>query len=276
MKFSLAFCIICATFPLLCSSALPTEIGYPEDDGNKQTVSEFIHRNLVYNQQFRDSLIIDYISHGKVPASLRHWVSIKESLVDADGNTHNVEMFVAPDVVAIGSDDDYLRVPMLPMTAQQIADMCNAILPTRKISNLIHKHSKVQLVPHPMTPDSTMITMRIFAKHDSIVKSQMSECGAKIGDFIAGHKKDVVITNRIDSLPDRVHIYGWHYPDGKNIQPLYSGHTLPHVDYSHGIRLISRRIIVDGKEWDIVDLLHHPLLYALVSDEPGVMNKCSY
>ena len=41
MKFSLAFCIICATFPLLCSSALPTEIGYPEDDGNKQTVSEF-------------------------------------------------------------------------------------------------------------------------------------------------------------------------------------------------------------------------------------------
>ncbi len=40
------------------------------------------------------------------------------------------------------------------------------------------------------------------------------------GKLIAGHKKDVVITNRLLTMPKRVAIYGWHRPNGSPIQPL--------------------------------------------------------
>jgi len=39
--------------------------------------------------------------------------------------------------------------------------------------------------------------------------------GALPGQLTAGHKKDIVITNRIAGEPGRLFIYGWHYPDGK-------------------------------------------------------------
>jgi len=44
-----------------------------------------------------------------------------------------------------------------------------------------------------------------------------------------------------------VAIYGWHKLDGKPIQPLYTGHVDWYVDYSHGIRLVSRTIYIDNK-----------------------------
>ena len=40
---------------------------------------------------------------------------------------------VMPDYLAVGSDDDFVRMPMRPQTAQQIADAFGCVLPTRKI-----------------------------------------------------------------------------------------------------------------------------------------------
>lgn len=274
MKFHLVILALIAA--LAAHAQMPAAISYPAPEGSGMTVSQFYAATRHQPREFIDSLITDRVLHGDVPQSLRHWALISDTLADATGAMHSVTFAVSPDVLAIGSDSDYLRVPMLPATATRIADMLDALLPTRKISNLIHKHSAVKLTPHPMTPDSTMITMRIFIRHDSIVKSQMAEQNASLGMLIAGHKKDVVITNRIDSLPDRVHIYGWHYPDGKNIQPLYSGHTLPHVDYSHGIRLVSRDLLIDGVPRRLDDILADPVLYAIFSDESEPMTRCRY
>jgi UDP-galactopyranose mutase len=64
-----------------------------------------------------------------------------------------------------------------------------------------------------------------------------------------------------------VAIYGWHKPDGNPIQPLYTGHVNWYVDYSHGIRLVYRIIIVDGKKLDYMDVLKDPVLKYLLTDE---------
>jgi hypothetical protein len=87
--------------------------------------------------------------------------------------------------------------------------------------------------------------------------------------LIAGIKKDVVQTAKLNSYPkhDRVAIYGWHKPDGKPIQPLYTGHVNWYVDYSHGIRLVSRRMRVDGRWMDYTDALKDPVLKHLLCDE---------
>ncbi|MBC7874113.1 MAG: hypothetical protein H7Y01_08965, partial [Ferruginibacter sp.] len=87
--------------------------------------------------------------------------------------------------------------------------------------------------------------------------------------LIAGIQKDVVISGKIsrDGRPDRVAIYGWHQPDGKPIQPLYTGHINWWVDYSQGIRLVYRKIKVEGKWMDYIEVLKDARLQKLLCDE---------
>ena len=69
------------------------------------------------------------------------------------------------------------------------------------------------------------------------------------------------------STRDRVAIYGWHKPDGKPIQHLYTGHVNWYVDYSHGIRLVSRQIQVDNQWMDYTAVLQDAVLRHLLCDE---------
>ncbi len=70
-----------------------------------------------------------------------------------------------------------------------------------------------------------------------------------------------------DPKPHRVAIYGWHQLNGQAIQPLYTGHVDWYVDYSHGIRLVYRKIKVDGRWMDYEAVLKNPLLKGLLCDE---------
>ena len=92
---------------------------------------------------------------------------------------------------------------------------------------------------------------------------------------LGGIKKDVVVTPLLASNPGRVAIYGWHQLNGTPIQPLYLGHIEAYVDYSHGIRLVSQQMVVQGVEMSVADVLAHPDLHVLLSDE-GVLTNPSY
>src|SRR5439155_19018027 len=62
-------------------------------------------------------------------------------------------------------------------------------------------------------------------------------------------------------------IYGWHYPSGTPIQPLYNGHEETYADYSHGVRLVQNSITYDGAPNTITNILTNPNLAGLLSDE---------
>ncbi len=243
----------------------------------------------------RDSLVYKEIVSGNIPQYLRQPFIIKDTLEDAQGVKHEVELSVTPDFLAVGSDSDYMRIPMLPGTAQRLADRFGAVLPTRKLSDLIHKHATIKLVPHPMTPDATMITLAVFARHNAILDNSLVDIGynhrnsfsaylsqlsGKLcdidGNLLAGHKKDIVITNRMAGETGRLYIYGYHYPSGKIIQPLTGVHYDGYVDYSHGVRLVCDQVLVDGKRCSLKKLLQDPVLYALFSDEDGPMQVVGY
>ena len=102
-------------------------------------------------------------------------------------------------------------------------------------------------------------------QHNAIIAEQRA--GKPLGLLIAGDKKDVVISNKLKEKPNKVAIYGWHKPDGKPIQPLYTGHGDFYADYSHGIRLVKKTVVVDGKKMAIERLLKDPELSVLLSDE---------
>ncbi|MCB0689748.1 MAG: hypothetical protein KDC53_24580, partial [Saprospiraceae bacterium] len=101
----------------------------------------------------------------------------------------------------------------------------------------------VKLDPVPMYAyrDSTATMWQ----HHLIIEGQRKTKKGLIG----GIKKYVVLSANIKRDPrgNRVAIYGWHRMDGILIQPLYVGHVNTYVDYSHGIRLVWRRMKVDGK-----------------------------
>jgi hypothetical protein len=132
----------------------------------------------------------------------------------------------------------------------------------------IYRAARVKLEPVPMYAfrDSTPTMWQ----HHLIVEGQRK--GRK--GLIAGIQKDVVISGKIkaDGRPDRVAIYGWHKLDGNPIQPLYTGHVNWWVDYSQCIRLVYRKIKVNGKWMDYEQVLGDPVLQRLLCDEPD----CSF
>ncbi len=211
----------------------------------------------------RDSLAMKVLLEGNMPAFLKRFVPVHTSIISGEGKKIHAVYYVSPDYLSIGNDTDWARVPLTPMAAQKIADTLHCFLPTRKIVDDIYKFAKVTLPPVPMYAfrDST-VTMW---QHHLIIEGQRK--GRK--GLIAGIKKDIVISGDIvkNSKPNRVAIYGWHLLNGKPIQPLYAGHVNWYVDYSHGIRLVYRKIKVNGKWMDYETLLQDKTLQQLICDE---------
>ncbi len=217
----------------------------------------------------RDSFAVKCILDGNIPSFLKKFERIKISMTHKDGQQIEAILFVSKDYLSIGTNADWARVPLMPKTAQKIADVFDCFLPTRKIVNEIYKNSSVKLAPFPLVKDRD--SSGTMMQHHQIIEQQRA---GKSG-LISGIKKDIVISGKLLQYPknDRVAIYGWHKSDGNPIQPVYSGHVDWYVDYSHGIRLIYRKIKIISSnnkydQWmDYVDILKHPVLKNLLCDE---------
>ena len=228
------------------------------------TGNEFYHQAFTMKWAARDSFAVKEVLAGNVPDFLRNFSAINVFITDSStGKTIKATYYVSPDYLSIGSNDDWARINITPVAAQKIADSFHCFLPTRKMVNDIYKAAKIKLEPVPMYAfrDSTATMWH----HHLIVEGQRK--GRK--GLIAGIQKDIVISGKIarDTKPDRVAIYGWHKLDGKPIQPLYTGHIYWWVDYSQCIRLVYRKIKVEGKWMDYIDVLKDPHLQKLLCDE---------
>lgn len=241
----------------------------PGRSGNAPTGSEFADevRRSDYAPGYREQRILYELLHGNMPAWYRNLVEL-EVRETIGGTPHIVVYRVMPDYLAIGSDDDYLRVSMTPLTAQVFADRYGFMLPTRKMSAQIHAAATVKLTPQAISPHNT--SFDLFVEHNAIIQRQWEQSGASPGELVAGHKKDVVISTRIDNEPANVMIYGWHDKSGRPLQALSGAHHLWFTDYSQCYRMVHRLVEVDGQSMSLSELLAHPVLHALVSDEGPV------
>ena len=252
-----------ASHPLnICGEDRPPTLRLPPRPADAPAGSKFAKQIEQLPRTERDAAILREITRGNVPDFLRSLKPI-EVTAAAQGVNHRATYFVTPDYLAVGSNDDFFRMPMTPLTAQAIADACDGLLITAKISDDIFAQADLKLPPRPLTKDRDLAAT--FYEHHQIIEGQRR--GAALGLLVAGIKKDVVLTNRLREREHRVAIYGWHYPDGQPIQPLYVGHVDWYVDYSHGIRLMSRRVIVDDQPMDVADVLTSKELSPLISHE---------
>jgi hypothetical protein len=256
-KLIILLLVLCAS----CHSPFILRTSAPSS--NSISGSQFYKSVAGIPRDDREALAVKEILSGNIPSFLKRMIKVNTSITDSSGKTIQAYYYVTPDYLSVGTNDDFARIPLTPISAQKIADSFNCFLPTRKIVNDIYKQAPVKLEPMPMY--AFRDSAPTFLHHHLIIEGQ------RIGKngLIAGIKKDVVISDKLtrDPKKNRVAIYGWHKLDGKPIQPLYTGHVDWYVDYSHGIRLIHRTIWVNGKSMDYVDVMKDKVLKRLLCDE---------
>ena len=260
-------------------NSIPGVLRIPPRSKNALTGLQFMEKIFKLPFQERELEIYKEISSGNIPDFLRTLTKITNTFKDADNADHICTFEVMPDYLAIGSNEDFCRIPMGPSTAQKLADLFGAVLPTRKIVDDIYRHSLVKLEPvtyKPIGDENTFVSK--FAEHNQAIQNQFNNADGILGQLTSGIKKDVVLSNLIadSTRKNNVVIYGWHKKDGLPIQPITNIHKNTYVDYSHGVRLINDEIIVDGVTKNIKSLLSDPVLFKMLSDENESMTLTNY
>lgn len=213
----------------------------------------------------REALLWQELTAGNVPTFLRQLQPVTTTAT-IQGQQRTATFWCTPDYVGIGADGDWFRMPMTPHLAQLLADRLDCVLPTRRMVDAIWAAAPLKLQPFPFSPTTyDILSVDIFRQHHVQIEAQ--RMGQPPAVMTAGIKKDVVASSLIASWPNRVCIYGWHYPTGAPIQPLSKIHISTYADYSHGARLVARRCEVDGWPTTVDAVLADPTLHPLLSDE---------
>jgi hypothetical protein len=236
------------------------------------TGTEFARETAGMTDKERQAKAIEELLRGNVPDFLRNLKPVYLSYRTLSGNTITAVIWVTPDYVAIGSDEDFLRVPLTYPSAVVVAKAFNCILPTPKMVDNIYDQSSCHLKPEPLPPGPMMRSCTYYLRYRKMIDAQQEQRGCELGGLVSGHKKDVVLTNRLNRQTARIAIYGWHRENGEPIQPLSLVHGKNYADYSHGLRLIYKTVWINGKPRSILDVLQNPQLAPVLTYE-GFIHK---
>jgi hypothetical protein len=248
---------------------------FPPRKADAMSGSAFCRRVADVPLTEREALILNEITAGNFPEFERRFVKVPVTASAPDGKTIACEIETMPDYLAVGGDDDFVRMPMRPQTAQMIADRFGCLLPTRKLVDAIDAAAMVRLAPQPLTENREAVSAFVL-ENDKIEAEWKLRSTLPHGSLVTGAKKDIILSPLIyDRKPQRLVIYGWRQLDGRPIQPVTNVHWDRYVDYSHGVRLVKNAVTVDGKVRRIDELLADPQLSAIVSDE-GVFTRPRY
>lgn len=263
---------------IACEPAIPAPVlDLPQRQVGSASGTEIADSARTLGLDAREELIFAEVARGNVPTWLRHLRQV-ELTGEVKGQEHQVVFWVTPDYVAVGSESDYLLVPLSPQMAQRIADLLGASLPTPRMVDAVWKSARVRLAPQRIQPQDSVESTRTvehIVRHNSVIQGQRTLRRVAPDDFVAGHKKDIVLSVTLSANPGKVAVYGWHRPDGTPNQTLSTVATDSLVYYSHGVRLVHNRILVDGVSRDLTTVLRDPELAPLLSDA-GAMAEARY
>jgi len=239
----------------------------------------------------REAAILDIVKEGHVPEFIQSWLPINVKHTGISGC-----YYVLPDFFSIGTDGDFLRVRIAPLTAEWIGDLIDGQLPTSKMVDDIYKAAPQRLSARPWGPpyDKSMMVTNRWPIQDERIQKQFDNREYLQGVLTAGHLKNVVVGKGLEGRPKkrghdgvvhpaiapgtRVGIYGWFKASGAPIQgpaPNFGTHIVSYADYSHGIRFVHKLMIVDGDSVPLTRVMKDAKLSPLVSNE-GPLKHATY
>lgn len=233
------------------------------------TGSEFINKILGLSNAQREDAILNEFLEGNIPDFLRKFKPI---------TINNLTYLCMSDYLSIGTDQDYCRMPMNPLTAQKIADQYDCTLPTRLMVKTIHNQAVNKLTPKPWGPpyDHTMDDTERFPIHNQTIQNQL--IGKDNFALTSGSKKDIVLTNNLypNNIKKKVAIFGWIQSNNQPIQDLNThSHEVLYCDYSHGVRLIANDVAIDNSIKRISEIFNDLKTSSLLNDE-GILKFQRY
>jgi hypothetical protein len=240
----------------------------------------------------RENRIFEQIRAGNMPPSLLSFSTVRTSAADRAGQRHEIEFYVTPDVLAIGTESDQVRIPTDPVTAQRIADRFECLLPTARMVEQLYQAAptKLAFIPgqYAGTPRAHLQdASSSYAWHSRQIDGQLRRPPTIL---TAGHKKELVISNgylrasrdkatgTMGPARAKLAFYGAYTAAGAPIQAPRNGTTVMRgypsfahepvfVDYSHGVRLVWPTMKVDGAERRVADVLRDTNLSLLIAAE---------
>lgn len=258
------------------NAPLSSDLQIPQRSETSITGSKLIEGLLCEPITKRENMIMQELKLGNIPDFLRVLKPIEVSYKEVSKDKHEqmqMTIFVMPDYLAVGTDDDFVRVPLNLKSAVELTKRWNFVLPTPKIVDLIYMNADCKIPPHPLKPGPEMTSPKYVKDHNQKVDQDTPRSASKVS-LKAGHKKDVVISNRLLEKKNRIAIYGWHRLSGKPIQPLSIVHNSEYADYSHGIRLVYNKVWIKDGWVPISQILgSKELAYTLSHEGPVTVNQ---
>lgn len=219
----------------------------------------------------REEVLLREWTAGNVPDFLRQLRRVTYKARDGQGTDRAVTIWATADCASVGWDDDFIRTPLTPMTAQRFADAAGCLLPTPRMVDEIDRVAEAPLQPRPLLRAREAWTS--FVTHHTIIQEQRR--AIPNGPILCGTKKDIVLCKDLADRIGKVAIYGWRRNDGRPIQPLSLVHAATYVDYSHGVRLVADNAVIDGREVALSAALQDARDAWLFSDE-GPLSHIRY
>ena len=168
------------------------------------TGSELVAQLKSLSVEERERKLLEQLFAGNVPSFLRHLRPVKSQIKGAAGRSVEAVMWVMPDYLAVGSDSDFVRVPLGLDSAVSVARRFGCTLPTRKMVDTIYRQAERKVSPRPMTPGAEMTSIAYVLEHNRTIEAQLQGCTR--GSLVSGDKKDVVLTRRLFDRPGKVAI----------------------------------------------------------------------
>lgn len=249
----------------ICTATKDFSKSFKQRSETAVTGTQFMQQTEALDFSGRQLAALQEILAGNMPEGLR----IPATLILVNDHGDTLQFPVAKDYLAIGSDTDYVRMPLSLPSAKAITKYFNVLIPTPTLVDAIYDQAAIQLKPQPMHPGDEMRSNAYYLRHNELINEQVGI--KRFSDvLLAGHKKDIVLSTRIERQPGKVPIYGWHLRQGEPIQPLSLVHRESYEDYSHGLRLIGSVGCLNGKPVEVEELFKDSAWEASLSSESGI------
>jgi hypothetical protein len=241
----------------------PRRLGLPARAPGAKGARAFIDHVAGLGAGERERRVESELVLGNVPEFVRKLVPVR--LDPKKTGARDAFAFVTPDYLCLGSDDDFVRMGTTMHTVRKVCAAARAIPPTRQLVDAIYAVAPFKITS-PLMSAGAGRPEDILAHHD-IIERRWRSAGGKRGELVAGCKKDIVISKRMLETPGRTAIYGWMLADGSVVQSLSLIHDERFLDYVQGVRLVDRKLWIDGRDVDVLDVLADEKLAPLLSDE---------
>ncbi len=248
----------------------------------------FGNMNNKENQRKMEIAILAEIERGNIPSFSRPENMRTITMQGEDGT--RVSYRTSPDYLAIGSDSDYVRVPMTPLLAQELSKRFGWGLPTRTMTRQTYSQADIKLPGIGLltgSEGSSQITEQrnqmqgnaFILRHSSAIDNQLGAQGRQRlmngQALVAGSKKDVIISRYAIDHPGKLDFDGL-YIDGEPIQKN-PAHDDLYRDYSHGFRPVDNTISIAYPDGNIVQMeyykaLQDPKIAKILNGAEGVID----